>query len=209
MMEERNAKSMPTPCIEIKTGTSSQIVGLDDFIKNLNSIGQVHSRQRWYPAACTGFELELLVKVGVGLALIWRDGLVYDLSKKLLGKIFRQIEDLYAKNDNAIDLIPLKVEYDDTTIEFDGVSAGQLPKLSAFFNSLPKHLEVLETKGVTNIDKIMTPIYGEEFASLEERNEDLKGYDPLFDNAFRIWKIRCDFGATTVMYDSEREYLLN
>lgn len=54
------------PWLEVKIGIDNRIVEFGRFLSNIESLGSVHVRRKWLPAACTGLELWLIVKWGLG-----------------------------------------------------------------------------------------------------------------------------------------------
>ena len=194
--------------IELEIGTDNHIIGFDEFIKEMESMGSVHIRKKWYPAFCTGLELSLVFKFGCWLGGIWLTGKIYDLMKVGEKKLLESLSKLLAANNENMELQPLTLDYDDTSIRFEGLSAGRLSGLAEFFNNLPNHLEWLNKHGVNGIDKISIPIYGDTLEQLDGKDEAIANYDNFGSDYFRIWQISYDFGCNQTVYDTKRHILL-
>ncbi len=196
------------PWIEIKIGTNNQIVRFDEFVKEMESLGSVHIRQKWYPAFCSGLEFSLVIKVGTWLYNACLSGIAYDLMKTGVKKLVEYLCKLFAANSEDMELQTLTLDYDETSIHFEGLSAGKLSGLAEFFNELSKHMEWLHQHGVKGIDKISVPVYGEDLEQLEQSDATLKDYDNFGADYFRIWSISYDYGCNQIIYDSQRQMLL-
>lgn len=193
------------PWLEVKIGINNQIIDFEKFISNLESLGSVHVRKKWLPAACTGLEVWLIVKWGLG---IWLSGKLYDVMKVYERKLLKYLESLFSVNHEDMELKTLNIEYDDTTIIFNSINKHVLVRLSSFFNNLQKNLRILESKGVQNIDKISFPIFGDELENVCKKDNKINDYDNWGKDYFKIWSITYDFGLSKVLYDSEKEELL-
>lgn len=208
-MEENPQKDITVQhWIEVSIGTYNHIIGFDELIKEMESVGSVHIRKKWYPACCTGFELNLVVKVGTWLANTLLSGIAYDLIKAGVNKLIESLCKLFAANGEDMELQTLTLDYDDTTICFDGISGGRMSGLAEFFNSLPDHMEWLRQHGVKNIDRISLPIQGETLGQLEESGVILNEYDSIGADYFCIWSISYDYGCNHTFYDSKHQKLL-
>lgn len=209
-MEKNSRKdTTPQPWIEIEIGTDNQIIEFDEFVKEMELMGSVHIRKKWYPAFCTGLELGLVIKVGTWLANTLLAGIAYDLMKIGVKKLIDNLCKLLAANSEDLALQPLTIEYDDTSISFEGLSAGRLSGLAEFFNTLPNHLDWLLQHGVKNIDRISIPIYGAALELLDQKDKEaLTAYDNFGSDYFRIWQISYDFGCNETFYDTARRILL-
>lgn len=207
---ETKSKDVTTvqPWIEIKIGTNNQIVGFDEFVKEMESLGSVHIRQKWYQAACSGLEIDLVIKVGEWLALTWIGGKVFKWIEAGEDRLMESLNKLLSKNEEDMEFQSLSIEYDDTTIRFIGLSAGKVATLGEFFNALYANVEWLNQHGIKNIDSISLPIYGDDLEQLEDRDETLTDYNNWGADYFRIWKISYDFGCNKTFYDSMQQRLL-
>ena len=193
------------PWLEVKIGINNQIIDFEKFISNLESLGSVHIRKKWLPAACTGLEIWLIVKWGLG---IWVSGKLYDVMKVYERKLLKYLESLFSVNHEDMELITLNIEYDDTTITFNSINNHVLVRLSSFFNNLQKNLRILESKGVQNIDNISFPIFGDELENVCKKDNKINDYDSWGKDYFKIWSITYDFGLSKVLYDSEKEDII-
>lgn len=197
------------PWLEVKIGIDNRIVEFGRFLSNIESLGSVHVRRKWLPAACTGLELWLIVKWGLGaLGSIWLSGKVYDVMKVYENRLLKYLESLFSANHEDMTLNTLDIDYDDTTITFHSITGRHLSGLSSFFNNLQKHFKILESKGIQNISKISFPIYGDEVENAIKVDDSLKNYDSWEQDYFRIWSITYDFGLSRILYDSASEILL-
>ena len=197
------------PWLEVKVGLDNRIVEFDRFISNIESLGSVHLRRKWLPAACSGLELWLIVKWGLGaLSSIWLSGKVYDVMKVYENKLFMYLESLFSANNEDMTLNTLDIDYDDTTITFHSITGRHLAGLSNFFNNLQKHFKVLESKGIQNIAKISFPLFGDELENAIKEDDSLENYDSWEQDYFRIWSITYDFGLSKILYNSVSETLL-
>ena len=193
------------PWLEVKIGINNQIIDFEKFISNLESLGSVHIRKKWLPAACTGHEVWLIVKWGLE---IWLSGKLYDVLKAYERKLLKYLESLFSVNHEDMELKTLNIEYDDTTITFNNINNHVLVRLSSFFNNLQKNLRILESKGVQNIDKISFPIFGDELENVCKKDNKINDYDIWGKDYFKIWSITYDFGLSKVLYDSEKEDII-
>ena len=193
------------PWLEVKIGINNQIIDFEKFISNLESLGSVHIRKKWLPAACTGLEIWLIVKWGLG---IWLSGKLYEVMKVYERKLLKYLESLFSVNHEDMELKTLNIEYDDTTITFNSINNHVIVRLSSFFNNLQKNLRILESKGVQNIDKISFPIFGDELENVCKKDNKINDYDSWGKDYFKIWSITYDFGLSKVLYDSEKEDII-
>lgn len=191
--------------LEVKIGINNQIIDFEKFISNLESLGSIHIRKKWLPATCTGLEIWLIVKWGLG---IWFSGKLYDVMKVYERKLLKYLESLFSVNHEDMELKTLSIEYDDTTITFNSINNHVLVRLSSFFNNLQKNLRILESKGVQNIDKISIPIFGDELENVCKKDNKINDYDSWGKDYFKIWSITYDFGLSKVLYDSEKEDII-
>ena len=197
------------PWLEVNVGIDNRIVEFDKFISSIGSLGSVHLRKKWLPAACTGLELWLIVKWGLGaLGSIWLSGKVYDIMKVYENKLLNYLESLFSANNEDMTLNTLVIDYDDTTITFHSITGRHLAGLSSFFNNIQKHLKTLESKGVQNISKISFPLFGDELEEVIMEDNSLKNYDSWEHDYFRSWSIKYDFGLSKILYDSASGNLL-
>lgn len=199
------------PWIEIRTGLNNNIIAFDDFVKNLEEIGSVHLRKVWLPAACTGLEIWIVIKWGLGtLGSIWLTGKIYDILKVYEKKLINYLESLFDSNiDNQNDELiinNLDIEYDDITIRINWIDKAHLTHLSCLFNNLSKHLRILKSNGINNINKIVFPICGEELGNFVDSNIH---YREVEDLEFRLWSITYDYGLSKIYYDSVGRTIFN
>ena len=176
------------PWIELKVNINNQLKGLDVLEEELKSLGSLHKRNFWLPAAGSGSELELIYKIGENIIV---GGLVWDLCKVLFLRLVKSLVEFYKRNEDY-PLSSLKIEYDDITFRFVEIPPSKINHIGVFFDRLPKHLEFLKKHDIDNIDEI----------EINGFNTDPIN-DPNDDNLFRFWTIRCDYGMNIVQYDSE------
>ena len=209
LQKEITDLKLTEPWIEIETRVSPKSASLDELVSNLKSIGSVHVRQVWMPAAGPTYEIWLVVKWGLGsLATIWLTGKIYDIMRMYEKKLIDALKSFFNNDVNQTELSSVSLEFDDTIIEFERIDKGNLGLISKFFNELPKHMKILTSKGITNIRKISFIVYSDEMINILEKYGITCEIMNFNDQNLKIWNISYHFGCSHALYDSENEIIL-
>ena len=184
------------PWIELIIPVRSQFTGIDELKKDLEKVGSVHIRTRWYAACGPDLGVIAILKFGVDAVA---SGFVWDAIKSLLKRTVESLNKIITKNKDAYftATVGMRVEYDDMTIVFSELSGTDLAHVSKFMNDLPEHLDFLKKHNINNIDEIL--LFGPDISSNKAMNTSYWGR----------WEITYDFGMNSVSYDSIHKKLIN
>lgn len=184
------------PWIELIIPLRSQFIGIEELKKDLEKVGSVHIRTRWYPACGPDLGVIAILKFGVAAAA---SGFVWDVIKRLLKRTVESLIKIINKNKDAYfpATVGMYLEYDDMTIAFFELSGTDLAHVSKFMNDLPQHLDILKKHNINNIDEIL--LFEPDRSSNKAKNTSYWGQ----------WEITYDFGMESVSYDSIHKKLIN
>ena len=184
------------PWIELIIPLRSQFTGIDELKKDLEKVGSVHIRTRWYPACGPDLGVIAILKFGVAAVA---SGVVWDVIKSLLKRTVESLNKIITKNKDAYfpATVGMSVEYDDMTITFSELSGTDLAHVSKFMNDLPEHLDILKKLNINNIDDIH--LFEPDISSNKAKNTSYWGQ----------WEITYDFGMNSVSYDAVHKKLVD
>lgn len=204
--EDNREIMIDRPWIEVTTGITNSIVGFDEFISQLETVGSVHKKTRWFPACCTGEEMGLVIKLGVFLGSSMLSGFAYDFLKVLGKKFVGWLHALFDANGGEVfeGLVYLEIEYDDIAIRFERIGKSHLSGLGIFFIDLQKSLIYLDSKGIDNVIKISLPVYGETLNIISEKGICYNDIDFWGVDYFRLWRVVYGYGVSECIYDSQK-----
>lgn len=144
--------------IRIQFNTYNLYEGSDDLVKELKEICPVQSSTKWYPAACTGYELLLSIDFNLSLSAFINNVLIPGAefagvcyAAKSIWKIF----DKFITKNDTIEIQELNLNFDDVTIEIESVMS--YTALQKVYNDISDHLQYLESKNIKDIYKIKLP----------------------------------------------------
>lgn len=189
--------------------------GLDEFKKELKNEYLLQSRPKWIPSFSEGHEFWLDVFINSPafdfIKSVVVGGLTWDLIKLGIKKIslkplIQSIEKLLIKNETSICFENLIFEFDDITIKIIGINNNFLSNLSRVFNSLYKEIPYLQSQGLTDISRIVLPIY-----KFEGNNEIKFSYgqiDDFYNETDYNWEIFSGFGCQKFIYNLKDKSIL-
>jgi hypothetical protein len=178
--------------IKLTSASSSSLINLDKFQNRLSAEYTVINRKKWIPAYSDYTELIIGLLITKGLDEFW------NALKIKLKNFWDSLDDIYAANNDNVDLQTLKFEFEDTTIKIHGVKSKPSAFIQETLNRICEEIPVLQQKGFQNISLIEMPIQRREL----DGQFDVSDYtsESELEN---IWLIKYDFGANTQYYDYE------
>lgn len=178
--------------IKLTSAASSSLVDLDKFQNRLGAEYTVINRKEWIPAYSNYTELIIGLLIAKGLDEFW------NALKIKLKTFWDSLDDIYAANNDNVDLQILKFEFEDITIKIHGVKSKPSAFLQDTLNRICEEIPVLQQKGFQNISLIEMPLQRGEL----DGQYDVSDYtsESKLEN---IWLIKFDFGANTQYYDFE------
>ena len=193
--------------IRIEFNDYNLLQGKDELLNELREVCTVQSRNKWYPAACTG--LEFLVDINFNLTLqefvnnVIIPGFEYWVVGKAFSKIWSAFKAFLEKN-KEYDIQSLKLYFNDVVITFRGSpSYGTMMKV---YQSLPRHLDILQENGITEISEIRFP-----YCEVVDEETGEKTYKESFwDNTDDdlLWKVRYMLGCESCYYNPNTEKVI-
>ena len=148
--------------VNITFNAYDQLVGKDEFLAALKREGVVvQEREKWYPAACTGQEIDIILvlinnPVVQHMAEVVMDGMVWGLMTRFIPKLFEGLGQLKEQNQD-FSLECLQFEFDDVTIKIKDLHNVDYAYLQDTFFNLGEHIESLNQQGIDDIREISLP----------------------------------------------------
>lgn len=148
--------------VNITFNAYDQLVGKDEFLAALKREGVVvQEREKWYPAACTGQEIDIILvlinnPVVQHMAEVAMDGMVWGLMTRFIPKLFEGLGQLKEQNQD-FSLECLQFEFDDVTIKIKDLHNVDYAYLQDTFFNLGEHIESLNQQGIDDIREISLP----------------------------------------------------
>ena len=145
----------PQIWINITFNDYNLIKGKDEFLEELRSKAIVQERTKWYPAACTGFEIET-IKVLVNSPILLYvgevifSGLIWDAIKSVFHFIFSKIIELKNKN-RELEIEKIEFEFNDLSIIIIEDVDTNNTKLLNQLQKLNEYLLIMEKYNIENI----------------------------------------------------------
>lgn len=194
------------PWIDIRPRCAPDMSVYNGLIESLRSVGSVHVREEWCPAAGATYDVNIWVKLGFYLATIWLDGKTFKALEQCEEKVIDCIKDFFQKDKHQTELNSLEFNLDDTDIKFQFVDFVMLDQINLFFKELPENLEYLNSKDIANIQSIRV-------LDEDQSEKYIDAFDRLSGNVekkhLRIWKIVYNHGMDCIIYDSHTKYMID
>ncbi len=148
--------------VNITFNAYDQLVGKNEFLTELKREGiVVQEREKWYPAACTGQEIDIILvlinnPIVQYLAKVAMDGMVFGLMTHYIPRLFEALGKLKEQNqDFSVEC--LQFEFDDITIKIKDLYDVDYTYLQDTFFNMGEHIESLNQQGINDIREISLP----------------------------------------------------
>ena len=194
--------------IQIQFNTYNLYDGSDELVRELKEICPVQASTKWYPAACTGFELLLSLNFNLSLSEFLNNVLIpgaqFSCVCAAAKTIWKCFDKFYKKN-HAIEIHELNLTFDDVTFLFENVMSYDA--MRKFYDELPEHLQHLESENIKNISEIKLPYIEEkddETGEISYREWSLEDGDE--EELF--WSITYERGLERCLYNPQKKEVI-
>lgn len=193
--------------VKLLFNSNGTFQGKEEFIDDLQDICVVQVREKWYPAACTGYEFLAEILINVSVTDFIKDvviaGATWDVLKMACSKIWG-VFIRFVQNNEELDLQSLTLSFNDVTIVIHDALEDKNSFLISLYQCLPCHWIKLKELGVDNIIKIELP-------SMPKQRDDLLGF---IDDSEKqtpencLWLINYELGLESCYYSPRHQKLL-
>ena len=188
--------------IIVKEVSSSNIVGVTEFVSELRQDYHVQYHKRWLPAACEGTELWISVFSNYSLESFLISsvlgGLTFDILKQFAFlPLIRALKKLYEKNEGNVNLQALDLEFDDIKVRIDDLDSMAISTVSSVFQEIVKVIPFLHSRDVTDIVEIRLPVMLYKYFSEEEIPSTMREED---ESVF-LWRVDYNNGCSRLIID--------
>ena len=198
--------------VNITFNAYDQLQGKDEFLATLKQEGiVVQERKKWYPAYCSGQEVEVLQMLinspffsfAVGAIA---GGAFWDTIKYVIKKLFEALSRLKEQNQD-FSVESLQFEFDDITIKIRDLRDVDYAYLQDTFFNMGEHIEYLNQQKVNDIREISLPYVkkGDDF------EENRIGYETPLEFTKEVdyyWKIEYGDGCMACYYNSKDKVII-
>lgn len=191
--------------VNITFNTDEQLQGKDEFLATLKQEGiVVQERKKWYPAYCSGQEVEVLQMLinspffnfAVGAIA---GGAFWDTIKYVIKKLFEALSRLKEQNQD-FSVESLLFEFDDITIKIKDLHDVDYAYLQDTFFNMGEHIEYLNQQEVNDIREISLP-YVKKDDDFEENRIEYETPLGFTKEVDYYWKIKYADGCMTCYYN--------